>query len=1198
MVLRPRLSCAGAALVVGVSLALSIAVVTVGVQQMSVAVDNVISDADDTAAAISTKCESAFSAAVLDHAWLAVSIAASRLEAEVSALLERQVVAMDSIGKQLIRAGVDISTPSGLAVAMDRVYGLWDTFASSTLPAFEIISPLPPWVHWSGHSTIVAESTELAPSFSAVIVPTYTLPTPLIGFIRYRGPVDFLNAIVSDQNLSGVSWENISSESNPSGNAYTSYWFRGVSRKDMPGSFCQLYPSLLSMASCPDTSGSCGATVDLSFCELTLGTIPSGRFIIDEPRVFVSVLAVPLDVRIVNPLITNSTSTSDMTHGRGLGVSAQPSGNPFANCSEASPCATNIANFAHNVTQPVYDDTWGYLRSYVAMNPMTSLLQELATSLLNVNTTNARRDADGCPSLVSRMAMVDHRMQLVGTSEGAVVSLTLPPGRVFLRELATANDANSRSAVLGAVGAVLPANLDGDNATYGNSYRAFVSVPCGDSGDANRTERFMFTVVPIEYRSAVCPRTPGYPCHSKMWLVAALPEAVVLESAIRSRETLAEQSTASAATMREQSEQTRADALVIVICVAASISVALIVVAAVIVAMFARRVQAFARVLAAASTLDAHMMVDALASMGATLVKRETASGQADLEIPEDMRDIALRSFLSFFREQASAPIELQEMASLRAAFAALFTTVTSLSKYVPAEVIEKYRAGAPPAMLGMAPATVVVMFADVANFTTICERTPPDRLLPVMSQFFGLMSDCVSFAGGAVDKFIGDCVMGLWNEGEHTAFSAVVTAVNMVCCVRAYAPGWVRMLHARSQFQIRVGMHWGAALVGNIGSATRFNYTAIGDVVNAASRLEAANKVFGSTILFSESIALADATIAKAFPMRLLGAVSLKGKAESIRVYSLFGFEDVFDRVRSLSDDSGRLRAAACVSVDLRTASASTPITALSATQKSVSPAAAMRLTSFDSSFRSDTPADGADRGGVPLPHVGGARRVQEGTMRVMAISRPEANAENTGALQDVSDSSDAAIPRDAGRSDEAADLTAAAPLPPVVPGSMPKSTMGHAPPRPPSFRLRKISPRTNPSPSTMSAPARVTFARPESRAPLARRGSWMSEGSSVLSAAADAGQLVLLSPQQMVEDVGALAAVFHEGEWKFCEQYSRVVEEFIRGDFRKASQGIADLVTEYPDDAPALVLRRHADELAANPPIEWFGVLSQKDK
>ncbi|MET4072467.1 class 3 adenylate cyclase [Bradyrhizobium sp. S3.2.6] len=143
------------------------------------------------------------------------------------------------------------------------------------------------------------------------------------------------------------------------------------------------------------------------------------------------------------------------------------------------------------------------------------------------------------------------------------------------------------------------------------------------------------------------------------------------------------------------------------------------------------------------------------------------------------------------------------------------------------------------------------VMFVDVAGFTGLSERMG-DRVVPLLSRYLDLASEAIVANGGTIDKFIGDAAMALWGAPQPQADHAGRCCRAALDIRRAISDsGLIDDLgHA---LQIRIGINSGRMLVGNIGSELRLNYTVIGDAVNVASRLESANKIYGTQILIGE---------------------------------------------------------------------------------------------------------------------------------------------------------------------------------------------------------------------------------------------------------------------------------------------------------------------------------------------------------
>lgn len=206
-------------------------------------------------------------------------------------------------------------------------------------------------------------------------------------------------------------------------------------------------------------------------------------------------------------------------------------------------------------------------------------------------------------------------------------------------------------------------------------------------------------------------------------------------------------------------------------------------------------------------------------------------------------------------------------------------------SQYVPEEVVARLVERPDLLKLGGEARELTLMFTDLANFTGMSERLTAEATVEVLTEYFNVMTPIIHRYGGTVDKFIGDAVMAFWGaplaDPRH-AEHAVRAAIDMQVAMQALA----ERLTGRGlqSIAMRIGVHTGRVVVGNIGSLSRFSYTVIGDAVNLAARLEGANKAFGTGILVSDATA---ALLPADIGLRLLDRVIVKGKSESIAVYT-----------------------------------------------------------------------------------------------------------------------------------------------------------------------------------------------------------------------------------------------------------------------------------------------------------------------
>lgn len=163
------------------------------------------------------------------------------------------------------------------------------------------------------------------------------------------------------------------------------------------------------------------------------------------------------------------------------------------------------------------------------------------------------------------------------------------------------------------------------------------------------------------------------------------------------------------------------------------------------------------------------------------------------------------------------------------------------LGRYLPAELVDKVVRREQDMGLGGARREITVLFADVVAFTPLTQQLEPEVTVQILNELFTIMTDIVFRHDGTVDKFIGDCVMAIWGapteEPDHAA-RALEAAEEIVSWLEIGNANWKKKYGVT--IQVAVGINSGEAVVGNIGSKTRMEYTAIGDAVNVAARLEA----------------------------------------------------------------------------------------------------------------------------------------------------------------------------------------------------------------------------------------------------------------------------------------------------------------------------------------------------------------------
>ena len=209
-----------------------------------------------------------------------------------------------------------------------------------------------------------------------------------------------------------------------------------------------------------------------------------------------------------------------------------------------------------------------------------------------------------------------------------------------------------------------------------------------------------------------------------------------------------------------------------------------------------------------------------------------------------------------------------------------------TFERYVAPEIVQEIlKEGTETLSLGGKLCDIAVLFVDVRGFTTMSERLDPEKVVFILNRYLTMASSCVEEYNGTLDKFVGDAMMAFWGAPlpqEDAVYNAVKTA-------QAIVEGAARVSdelkeEIGEELRVGVGVHFGPAIVGNMGAERHMDYTAIGDTVNTAARLEA--NAPGGTVYISRAVA--DALGDRIETTSLGGTIKLKGKADGFEVLKL----------------------------------------------------------------------------------------------------------------------------------------------------------------------------------------------------------------------------------------------------------------------------------------------------------------------
>ncbi|WP_319779030.1 adenylate/guanylate cyclase domain-containing protein [Maridesulfovibrio sp.] len=237
-------------------------------------------------------------------------------------------------------------------------------------------------------------------------------------------------------------------------------------------------------------------------------------------------------------------------------------------------------------------------------------------------------------------------------------------------------------------------------------------------------------------------------------------------------------------------------------------------------------------------------------------------------------------------------PIEVKssivEVHDLSKAMETMRGTLNAFGKYIPRPLVQSMIVNKIVPELGGKRKNLTFLFSDIKDFTAISETMTPEQITGTITNYMKCMSRVILNNGGTIDKYIGDSIMAFWNAPEDDKQHAGNGCLAALNCRKALAEFNSRCRDCNEpEMLTRLGVHTGEAVVGNIGSSDRMDYTAIGAAVNLASRLEGLNKYLGTEILVSETT---KDLAGDNFVFRFAGKVIPKGTTKRTRIYELLG--------------------------------------------------------------------------------------------------------------------------------------------------------------------------------------------------------------------------------------------------------------------------------------------------------------------
>ena len=230
----------------------------------------------------------------------------------------------------------------------------------------------------------------------------------------------------------------------------------------------------------------------------------------------------------------------------------------------------------------------------------------------------------------------------------------------------------------------------------------------------------------------------------------------------------------------------------------------------------------------------------------------------------------------------------IYEVNIMNSSITALRNAIKSFARYLPKEMVRQLIKKGQEITIGGEKKELVIMFSDIKGFTGFAETLPVDVLVNTLTEHFDALSDVIIETQGTIDKYIGDSIMAFWgapNPLPYPRMNACLAALRCTVIQKKLADNHPNKLNP--PFMAKFGIDAGIAIVGNIGAQQRINYTAIGDAVNTAARLQALNNTYQTTIIISDNVYQ---MVKDNFLTRPLDIVLLKGRHTNTKIYELIG--------------------------------------------------------------------------------------------------------------------------------------------------------------------------------------------------------------------------------------------------------------------------------------------------------------------
>ncbi|MCL9684355.1 adenylate/guanylate cyclase domain-containing protein [Legionella maioricensis] len=235
---------------------------------------------------------------------------------------------------------------------------------------------------------------------------------------------------------------------------------------------------------------------------------------------------------------------------------------------------------------------------------------------------------------------------------------------------------------------------------------------------------------------------------------------------------------------------------------------------------------------------------------------------------------------------EISIKSRIKEIIQLRDAVHSMKIGLKLFQRYIPKILVRQLIESGEDVRIGGVRKTLTVFFSDIEHFATLAEKTEPNLLMIQMGEYLEELTQIIIAEKGTIDKYIGDAIMAFWGAplpNDNPCYHAARAALRCQLKLNELNTKWEK--EGKKILFTRIGIHMGDAIVGNLGSSERLNYTALGDSINIASRLESINKNYKTKIIVSDTVY---EQIKDQFLFRMIDCVVVEGRTQSCCIYEL----------------------------------------------------------------------------------------------------------------------------------------------------------------------------------------------------------------------------------------------------------------------------------------------------------------------